>query len=53
VWSRGHESPLDTEDPVAPLAQTQLMMVDDDPSVLRVLRRSPAEYRAVTAQSGA
>jgi CheY-like chemotaxis protein len=53
VWSHGHEFPLNTEDPVPPLSQTQLMIVDDDISVLRVLQRSLAEYHPVTAQSGA
>jgi CheY-like chemotaxis protein len=53
VWSRGHEFPLNTEDPVPPLARTQLMIVDDDASVLRLLQRLLAEYHPVTAQGAA
>jgi ActR/RegA family two-component response regulator len=52
VWSRRHEFPLNTEDPVPQLEQTQLMIVDDDTSVLGILRRALAAYHPVTAQDG-
>jgi CheY-like chemotaxis protein len=53
VWSRGHEFPLNTADPVPPWERTRLMIVDDDASILRVLKRSLAEYYPVTAPAGA
>jgi CheY-like chemotaxis protein len=38
---------------VTQLRHTQILIVDDDTAILRVLQRSLADYQAVTAQEGA